>query len=62
MLLKLRWLLCDWCDRGIWYEWEGPGPTDGRSEPCSCWQESLYSLAKGYISIRLRLLKRKIFR
>lgn len=59
-LQKLRWFLCEWCDRGIWYEWEGPGPNDGRAEPCSCWQESWYSLIKNYISIRYKILKSKL--
>ena len=57
---RLRWKLCECCDRGIWYEWEGPGPNDGNAERCSCWKESWYSLFKGYILVRFKILKKKL--
>ena len=51
ILQELRWKLCECCHDGIWYEWDGPGPSDGHAEQCSCWKESWYSLAKGYIMV-----------
>tara|TARA_Y100000296_G_C5070726_1_gene204748 strand:+ start:506 stop:727 length:222 start_codon:yes stop_codon:yes gene_type:complete len=59
-LFKIRWFLCDWCNKGIWYEWTGPGPNDGTAEQCSCWKESWYSLIKGYIRVRIKILKKKL--
>jgi len=59
-LQELRWKLCECCNNGTWYEWDGPGPSDGHAEQCSCWKESWYSLFKGYIMVRIKILKKKL--
>ena len=59
-LQELRWKLCECCDKGIWYEWDGPCQNDGHTEQCTCWKESWYSLVKGYIMVRIKILKKKL--
>ena len=59
-LQELRWKLCECCNDGIWYEWDGPCPSDGHAEQCTCWKESWYSLFKGYIMVRIKILKKKL--
>ena len=57
-LLELRWKLCECCDEGKWYEYISENEFD--IEPCSCWKESWWSLIKGYIGIRITILKKKL--
>tara|TARA_Y100000310_G_scaffold140137_1_gene139518 strand:- start:48 stop:263 length:216 start_codon:yes stop_codon:yes gene_type:complete len=57
-LQELRWYLCMECDEGKWYEYINED--EFTIEQCSCWKESWYSLIKGYIRIRIKILKKKL--
>jgi len=46
------------CNEGRWYEYINEN--EFAVEQCSCWKESWYSLIKGYIRIRIKILKKKL--